>query len=508
MLRTIYGKLSVIMLGLFYAVGFLFILGTLFSNRMYFQEASQRLNRNVAKQFVAKQSLLSGGQVDQRAFDSISRDLMAINETADIYVLDLHGHILRSSLPGDSLEMDHVSMEPIFRFSAARARFPILGDNPGNPAIKRIFSSCPIPVTGDPEGYLYITLGEGELETISGMLKSSYIVNTFIYVAVASLLLVSAVGLTLFNQLTRRLRALSREVEKFKEGGFSAPPSGKVKGEITIGDEIHGLQSVFRQMAVKISEQVRELRESDLLRRELLTNISHDLRTPLTSMQGYLETLAVKRNLTDIQKQGYLDRAIKQSDRLRMLIADLFELAKLDAREIKVQLEPFSLGELALDVLQKFHLMAQEREIKLLSDPDPHLPFVMADIGLIERALENLIKNALMYTPRGGTVTLRLMPAANRITVEVADTGRGIQGEDIPYIFDRYYRAHADKDDGTEGTGLGLAITKRIVELHGGTIAVRSEVGNGSVFSFPLPVASSLARWRVNLNRRREGAKD
>jgi signal transduction histidine kinase len=487
MLRTIYGKLSAIMLVLFYAVGFLFIMGTLFTNRMYFQEASQRLNRNVAKQFVSKQHLLVDGQVNQGALDSISRDLMAINQTADIYLLDLNGHILYSSVDGSLIRADHVSMEPIYRFSAAKARLPILGDNPREPSIKKIFSSCPIPVSGDAEGYLYITLGEGELETIAGMLKSSHIVNISIYAAVASLLLVSAVGLLLFNQLTKRLRGLSKELESFKEGGFSAPFAEEMGPSRTGGDEIDGLQSVFREMAAMISEQVRELKESDSLRRELVTNVSHDLRTPLTSMQGYLETLAVKKDLTEEEKQDYLDRAIEHSDRLRRLISDLFELARLDAHEVKAHPEPFSLGELALDVLQKFHLLATEREIKLTSDLDPHLPFVMADIGLIERALENLIKNAILYTPRGGTVTLNVSPGQDHLILEVADTGKGMSEEDLPHIFDRYYRADTTQEDTTDGTGLGLAITKRIVELHGSSITVESNPGVGSNFSFTLP---------------------
>ena len=487
MFRTISGKLSAIMLVLFYAVGFLFIMGTLFSNRMYFQEASQRLNRNVAKQFVSKHHLLVDGQVNRMALDSISRDLMAINQTADIYLLDLNGHILYSSVDDSMLRADRVSMEPIYRFFGAKARFPILGDNPREPSMKRIFSSCAIPGSGDPEGYLYITLGEGELETITGMLKGSYIVNVSIFAAVASLLLVSAVGLLLFNQLTKRLRGLSKELENFKEGGFSEPFSEEMGQSRMGGDEIDRLQSVFREMAARISEQMGELKESDSLRRELVTNVSHDLRTPLTSMQGYLETLAVKKDLTEDEKQEYLDRAILQSDRLRRLIADLFELAKLDAHEVRAHPEPFSLGELALDVLQKFHLLATDREINLASNLDPHLPFIMADIGLIERALENLIKNAILYTPRGGTVTLNILPGQGHLTLEIADTGKGMSEEDLPHIFDRYYRADTTEDDTTDGTGLGLAITKRIVELHGSSITVESNPGAGSTFSFTLP---------------------
>jgi two-component system OmpR family sensor kinase len=491
MFRTIYGKLSAIMLGLFYAVGFLFILGTLFSNRMYFQEANQRLNRNVAKQFVSKQHLLVNGQVNRIALDSISRDLMAINHTADIYLLDLDGLILYTSVGDSMLRVDRVSMEPIYRFSAAKARFPILGDNPREPSVRRIFSACPIPVSGEPEVYLYITLGEGELETITGMLKGSYIVNISILAALASLLLVSAVGLLLFKHLTRRLRRLSMDVENFKIEGFNVPFAEEVGHSKEGGDEIDRLQFVFREMASMITVQVRELREADSLRRELVTNVSHDLRTPLTSMQGYLETLAVKKDLTADERKEYLDRALGHSDRLRRLISDLFELARLDAHEVKAHPEPFALGELALDVLQKFHLLAEDRGVKLTSDMDPHLPLVMADIGLVERALENLIKNAIQYTPKGGVVTLTILPGQDQLTVEIADTGKGMKEEDLPHIFDRYYRAGSTEDDAADGTGLGLAITKRIVELHGSTITVSSRPGEGSLFTFALPLSQS-----------------
>jgi len=489
MFRTIYGKLSALMLGLFYAVGFLFILGTLFSNRMYFQEASQKLNRNVAKQLVSKQDLIVDGKVNRDALDLVSRDLIAINKSADIYLVDLNGQILYSSLPGDTMTTDRVSMEPIYRFAEERARFPILGDNPRDPSIRRIFSACPIPVLGDPEGYLYITIGEGELETITGMLRSSHIVNLTIFAAVASLLLVSAVGLLLFNHLTKRLRSLAKELEVFKESGFSASVEERIDEQRKAGDEIDSLQSVFREMAAMISEQMSELKESDSLRRELVTNVSHDLRTPLTSMQGYLETLAVKKELTEAQTQEYLGRAIEHSNRLRRLISDLFELAQLDAHEVKAHPEPFSMGELTLDVLQKFHLLADERQIRLDSHPDPHLPFAMADIGLIERALENLIKNAILYTPRGGTVTIAVVQGVDHLAVKVTDTGKGMREEELPHIFDRYYRVDSSDDDAIDGTGLGLAITKRIVELHGSIIEVKSEVGHGSTFAFRLPVA-------------------
>ena len=170
---------------------------------------------------------------------------------------------------------------------------------------------------------------------------------------------------------------------------------------------------------------------------------------------------------------------------------ELFELAKLDSQEVHLHPELFSLAELTQDVSQKFQLNANAKGVRLDTQFQSNLPFVLADIGLIERALENLIQNALRHTPDNGiiTVTLSLDHGAKNINVRVTDTGCGISREHLPHIFDRFYRA--DQQRRSEGAGLGLAITKRIIELHGGIIEAHSTLGSGTTLTFQLPVAQS-----------------
>jgi signal transduction histidine kinase len=184
-----------------------------------------------------------------------------------------------------------------------------------------------------------------------------------------------------------------------------------------------------------------------------------------------------------------LEIAAKQSGRLGNLVAELFELAKLDSQETPVHCEAFSLAELVQDVAQKFQLAAEHKQIRLQTHFRADLPFVFADIGLIERALENLIENALRYTLQGGTVTVALIHEQSKIIVCVSDTGCGIPGEELPYIFDRFYRV--GKDQRSEGAGLGLAITKRILQLHGSMIEAHSTLIGGTTIGFQLPVYSS-----------------
>jgi len=169
-----------------------------------------------------------------------------------------------------------------------------------------------------------------------------------------------------------------------------------------------------------------------------------------------------------------------------MLVEDLFELARLDAREVRVNAEPFSLAELVQDVVQQHSLAAQKNGLRLEAGDGEDLPFVHADIGLIQRVLDNLIENAMRYTPPGGAITFALTADGDRVRVQLRDTGSGIRAEDLPHIFERFYRV-PQQSDKPGCAGLGLAIAKRILELHGSTISVESVPEQGTTFTFSLP---------------------
>ncbi|HYQ72684.1 MAG TPA: ATP-binding protein, partial [Gammaproteobacteria bacterium] len=253
------------------------------------------------------------------------------------------------------------------------------------------------------------------------------------------------------------------------------------------GDEIERLTRSVNAMAERIAGQVQRLQDTDRQRRELVANVSHDLRTPLASLQGYLETLRLKGDDLDRDEQlHYLEIAHRHCRHLGRLVEELFELARLDANEVQPVLEPFSLPELVQDVVHKFELRASQREVTLLASHDENLPFVVGDIALIERVMDNLIENALRHTPANGTVTVAVQRAGDTLAVQVIDTGSGIAAEDLPYIFERFYQSDRMRSQG--GAGLGLAIARRIVELHGRTIRAASSGGRGTMFAFDLPV--------------------
>jgi signal transduction histidine kinase len=224
------------------------------------------------------------------------------------------------------------------------------------------------------------------------------------------------------------------------------------------------------------------------MRRDLIGNISHDLRSPLTSIQGYLETLVLKEaELSAEERQEFLQVSLRNASNLQRLVEELFELAKLDARQVQLRLEPVQVAELAQDVALKLAPEAQAAGVSLSVEPGGELPLVNGDVAMLERVLTNLMENAVRFTPSGGRVRALLRGGPGTVQVTVSDTGIGIAPEDLPHVFERFYRGDRSRSSGSHnGAGLGLAIARQIVELHGSALAVASRPGEGAEFSFTL----------------------
>jgi signal transduction histidine kinase len=485
----LYSKLAAVLAGLFCLVGLAIIVVTLFSTDMYQQEVNQRLNRELAEHIVAEKLLMQDNRINQEALADIFHMLMVINPSIEIYLLDPQGTILTYSAAPGKVKRTHVDLAPVLDLLQDRAAIPVRGDDPRNPGGKKVFTVARIPEQGKLQGYLYVILGGETYDSVVQKLKASYILQLSAWMIFASLLFALITGLVLFASLTGRLKRLSKAMEAFRRGATHQPiklPSTKRRHR---ADEIDRLGLTFTQMAARIEDQVAQLKKSDAMRRELIANVSHDLRTPLATLQGYIETLLLKEDsLSKQDRRNYLEIAIRHCERLSKLVSELLELAKLDAYEIRAQREPFNLGELVQDVVQKFQLMADEKQITLTTSCDKNLPFVSADIGLIERVLENLIENALHNTPRGGSIRLALTPQPENVAVQVSDTGHGIPTEELDNIFDRFYQLDKSRKSELGHSGLGLAITKKILDLHGRSIDVVSALGSGTTFSFQLPV--------------------
>jgi two-component system OmpR family sensor kinase len=493
MFRALSSKLAFVLLGLLAVVGTLLVVISVTSTEMYQQEANQKLNRTLAGIIVSEKIVMQNGRVNDAALKDIFSMLMVINPSIEVYLLDRDGKILSFSAEPGKVKRASVGLGPIRTFLSGAEAFPIHGDDPRSLTGRKIFTVARIPRTGPLEGYLYVILGGETYDTVLQKLQGSYILRLSLWVSIISLLAAAAAGIALFAYLTRRLRRLSAAMMSYSAGKpFDQldlpPPAGK------FSDEIDQLTETFRDMAGRIEQQMASLHAADSQRRELVAGISHDLRTPLATLQGYIETLLMRDSLlSPAERRKYLETAIGHCTSLGKLVSGLFELATLDAHDTAVLREDFSISELVQDVVQKFELSAREQGVSLTTNAGETIPFVSADIGHIGRVLENLIDNAIRHTPRGGSVSVVLDPRPGSVAVTVSDTGSGIPPRELPRIFDRYYRINKDRRDRTGHAGLGLAIVKKILDLHGSTVEVRSELNRGTSFTFTLSARKTQA---------------
>jgi signal transduction histidine kinase len=489
MLRTLYAKLALTLFALLLVLSIVFLAVNLISTRMFLREINQDLHRDLAAHLVKESLPIDNGVVQEEALEHIFHMLMVINPAIEVYLLDPSGALLSYSAPADAVVRRSVDLEPIRTFLSESEILPILGDDPRDATGQKVFSVAPVGTNESPDGYLYVILGGQQYDSEVAMLQGSHLLRLGLGIAVIALLLALATGLLLFSLITRRARRLSAAVEDFKNGGFATPMALDWRKMPAEGDEIHRLSRTFGEMSERMSEHLGELKRTDELRRELVANVSHDLRTPITSLRGYLETLYVKADtLSETERLEYIKIALKHSERLARLVSELFELAKLESCTTTLELEPFVLAELVQDAVQHFRLAADEKKIGLEANLPRELPRVVADVGLIARVLDNLLDNALRHTPDGGRVTVAIERHGDRLELRVEDTGPGIPPEHMPHLFERFFHHPLGEGRDHGGIGLGLAIAQKSLELHGSTLEVESEPGRGSCFAFDLAV--------------------
>lgn len=491
-MNTLFAKLSTALLLIVASMGTAFLILDRINTRAYYEELSQHLNAPIAMYVTQQRQLISNGVPDLDSLRDLAGHAMVINPTAEIYLLDKEGNILGHNLPTETVLTSSVDLSPVLTLIDGATRFPLHGDDPRNPSSQKIFSAWPVASDDGTEGYLYVVLGGQKYDALASNIGDSYVARASVFAIVTIVLFTAVVGLLVFGLLTRRLKRLNREMRRVAASGFEAEPAlSRASGS---RDEIDALANAFIDMSAQIRQQIDQLTENDRLRRELVSNISHDLRTPLAAMQGYIETLIIKsQSMSAEDRDRYLRIAQKHSLRLSSLIGDLFELSKLDAGSVTPRVESFSLPELVQDTAQGFALESERKSIALHVEVGSSAAITMGDIGLIQRVLENLVRNAIQFTPEGGEVTISVSERPNAVAVAVSDSGPGIATEDVTRIFDRFYRARDGEEARSDSSGLGLAIVKRILDLHDTRIEVVSRPNAGTRFEFELPLCAAAA---------------
>ncbi|HZC08086.1 MAG TPA: HAMP domain-containing sensor histidine kinase, partial [Ktedonobacterales bacterium] len=322
----------------------------------------------------------------------------------------------------------------------------------------------------------------------------------FISILIAAGILLVLPPSALFSYLfargaSRRILALAEATERLRSGDYTA--RSPVQGE----DEVARLQANFNAMATDLERGVRDLRaERDQVatllaqRRELIASVSHELRTPVATLRGYLESASLRwnDNVTPDALRHDVDVMLHETVRLQGLIDDLFTLARAEVGRLDLRCTPTDLGSLTRGAVEAVAPLAwRDARVEVVARVSPDLPHALIDATRTEQALHNLLRNALRHTPPGGIIVVVAERAGDCLALRVRDTGVGISADDLPHIWERFFRGDGARVADANGAGLGLALVKEVTEAMGGKVDVESESGVGSVFSLLLPLSAA-----------------
>lgn len=485
MFRTLFARLSaaLVVLSLVLSVALVFILQS--SHRSFYLEIEQKLHRQLAERLAAEVADGGAGALEP-ALEKI-RQLATLDPGIAAYGLSNDGTITGSSRPSAEVRRSRIALAPILRFIEGTAGWPLLAEDPAVERGTTIFSAARIaPATGTH--YFYITLGspyEGRLALPAG--DRPYSLSEAVWLTLANIAAVLAIAVVMVALITRPIRGLRHAMETFDASDFAVRAPYSAAGRFS-GHEIDRLGEIFDAMAGRIAAQIERLRRSDEARRELYENVSHDLKTPLTSLQGYIQTLLLKNDsLGAEQRQRYLTILNRQAEQLGEMVEQISDLARLETPALRLQLQEIRLADLLDQMLNDVRPQIEAKRIKI--DVNPIAPSVRlrVDPGLMARALANVIVNAIQAIPEGGEIRIRVVHEDTKVAVMVGDSGPGLRVKDVERVFVRHYRGSPGRHLASPGMGLGLAITRKIIELHrGAVVASNSDLG-GAELRISLP---------------------
>lgn len=466
-------------------IGGVYICTTFFLLKQFYSQTTQQLNANVAthlvdEKFKKDSPFLENGEVNKSLFDDLMHDMMAVNRAIEVYLLNKKGEIVYSVVlehPENDKNIKSVDLEPIKKFISNNRSY-VLGDDPRNKENKKIFSAAYFEKNGY-SGYIYIVLASQKYEQVCEKLFTKFFLDLGVQSTLITMLFAVIVGWLSIWFLTGNLRSIIYHVNKFKEGDLSSRIPNAANSDLSI------LALTYNSMAETIALNIEHINEVNKFRKEFIADVAHDLRTPLTAIKGYVETLNRKEDITIKDRFLFMSIIEKSASHLGNMINELFEHTKFEAKKVEIKKDFFSITNLVFDLQKRYSLLSQTKEIELFVEVDHSIKPVYADILLIERAIQNVIENAIKFTPENGKITIKLINENNKgVLLKIIDTGEGICKLKQDYILESHTQSSTINRN--NGIGLGLSIVKKIMELHQTELKISSEINQGTCFEFIL----------------------
>ena len=454
-------------------------------------EGEQRLQWDLASNMARNMRPLLEPVVQHEKVREYFRHMVEINPRLDPYLLDEKGKVVEYIPVFRVPQAIFVDLKPVEEFltPSPNRSLPIYGDNPKDPYTDHPPFSVERIRIGSQPGYLYIVVQSVARKRIFQTLEDLSLAEGSLRFTIVATLSIAGIGALIFFKISRRFETISSVVDGIAAGDLTLRvPVAKMS------DEVDKLGSDINSMADTIQSSVETLKTTDQVRRDLIANISHDIISPLALTHGQLEQiLQISDDELRVDGRALAQHAMSNVELVLKLLRELFELAKLESQVTVPKVTPFPISDVVFEeVVPRLQHLAALHEIAISSECPEALPMVLGDIDLIERAVHNLVENAIKYSRPGGKVTTSLTEVPAGVRFSVQDTGIGIPADQIPLIFDRFHRVQPERRRDIPGSGLGLTIVKTALEAHGIGVEVTSNVGVGSTFSFVLPTAPAF----------------
>ncbi len=447
-------------------------------------ESAQTSQGNIAETIALRMKPYLEGTIDLAKLFVLAKNFEEMSPGLNIYLIDSSGRVLQDFSIDPVIHAPYiVDMEQVRRRLAETDRSKLIYGTDPREKDQAIFSVAPTQIGTDP-GYVYAIISGQHGRRLHKIFQEHAAFRFTLLSFITAVLAVNFIGLLLFKTITHRFSKVLKTVRAIQSGNLTARLPATAAD-----DELNQLSTAINEMGDAIVGNISKLEKKDELRRELISNLWHDLRGPVSSINLLVQLLRERKEASTENRETLEDGITKNTELLARLMDELLELSKLETKEVAPKLTPISIGLLFDDLSLMLGPQAASAGVEFrISLPEAPLPKVLGDRLMLARVLTNLAQNALRYTPKGGVVLLTAAPSAGGIEISVSDTGIGISAENLTRLFDRNFQI---VEDGiTAGAmGLGLAIVKKIIEGHGSEIYAESVREKGSRFHFTLKPA-------------------
>lgn len=479
----IFRRISILVFTIITGLCILFITITYMSTTNFHQASTQSLNKDVAAHIAKFTSPFEHDSINTKKADSVFYNAMVLSPSAEVYFLDTSGKVIAYHAKKSDLKQWKLPLANIKKLIASKGEAYIKGPDPKDPSNNKIFSAAEVKGKSQTLGYIYVILASNK--SVSHLLFSNYISNFLIQVVCIIILFTIFITFIYLRRIERSFNDVMMVLERFQNGDLEA--RFKIKEHNELGE----ITLAFNKMADLLVYNINSLKYSEKERKKFVTNISHDLRTPLSIARGYIETLMIRKSNNDLdisEQETYLHIILNKIKQMDAMVNQLFELSRIDSVEFKAAKEPFVLSEVVQETVNIFQLSAAQKHINLKCTQCQYHVWINADVSMMERVVQNLVQNAVSNTPENGTIKIALAVENNKeLIFEIQNTGSPLSEELIEWINNPEEETILGTN-WSSGSGVGLLIVKKILQLHNSSLKVLkgNNIGNSFVFSLPI----------------------